>query len=63
MTLNNEYNRVVDKHTALFSMIKKKTEIPNKSIIIISSAKEFEFFLLALAAIYNTPNKLITYFL
>lgn len=26
MTLNNEYNRVVDKHTALFSMIKKKTE-------------------------------------
>ena len=27
MTLNNEYNRVVDKHTALFSMIKKKTEI------------------------------------
>lgn len=26
MTLNNEYNWVVDKHTALFSMIKKKTE-------------------------------------
>ena len=26
MTLNNEYNRVVDKHTALFSLIKKKTE-------------------------------------
>lgn len=26
MTLNNEYNRVVDKHTALFSMIKKKAE-------------------------------------
>lgn len=26
MTLNNKYNRVVDKHTALFSMIKKKTE-------------------------------------
>ena len=26
ITLNNEYNRVVDKHTALFSMIKKKTE-------------------------------------
>ena len=26
MTLNNEYNRVVYKHTALFSMIKKKTE-------------------------------------
>ena len=42
MTLNNEYNRVVDKHTALFSMIKKKTEIPNKSIIIISADKDEE---------------------
>lgn len=29
MTLNNEYNRVVDKHTALFSLIKKKTETIN----------------------------------
>ena len=26
MTLNNEYNRVVDKHTALFSLIKKKSD-------------------------------------
>lgn len=26
MSLNNIYNRVVDKHTALFSLIKKKTE-------------------------------------
>ena len=26
MTLNNEYNRDVDKHTALFSLNKKKTE-------------------------------------
>ena len=26
MTLNNEYNRVVDKHTALFGLIKKKSD-------------------------------------